>query len=348
MASPRAPLSPTLSALMCDGMGWFDGLHFKRMLLVFDRIYYLLPGDPTSFLDPSGEELFPLAPPWLARDPTFEILRVSPRGPGREAMHAAARLDASRPSFRARVEAIPRDEQRYTWRVVNGDASLGDDASPRLAPDDLTLAHALLLARFLQVAEDRGAVPITGKGYIHGLIAEKVAAVERAAPAHRQRAAKTAPVVEALVSSFVPDEVLARTRNQDILAFKERHRELFARFSLTLRQTVDQIGALPAEDGFAEELRDVLRTQVWAEAESVRQELRGNWETFSRSAIKAGIGAALSLAIAPLSLGQLSVSALLIGAGGALPWLSSEVLDFVERRQRVRQNGLYYLMEFAG
>lgn len=34
-------LSPALAAMMCDGMGWFSRLDYKRMLLVYDQIYYL-------------------------------------------------------------------------------------------------------------------------------------------------------------------------------------------------------------------------------------------------------------------------------------------------------------------
>jgi len=31
--------SPTLSAIMCDGMGWFSDIDYKRMLLTYDEIY---------------------------------------------------------------------------------------------------------------------------------------------------------------------------------------------------------------------------------------------------------------------------------------------------------------------
>ncbi len=49
-----ATITPVLSAMICDGMGWFDDVDYKRMVLAFDQIYYLLPKHLAQFHDQGG------------------------------------------------------------------------------------------------------------------------------------------------------------------------------------------------------------------------------------------------------------------------------------------------------
>jgi hypothetical protein len=55
LRSPLNPLAPSLSALMCDGMGWFSKNDFKRMLLFYDQILYLVPSRTAEFRDIDGQ-----------------------------------------------------------------------------------------------------------------------------------------------------------------------------------------------------------------------------------------------------------------------------------------------------
>jgi hypothetical protein len=58
-------LSPVLSAMMCDGMGWFADNDYKRILLAYDQIHYLLPQETAEFRDVSGAPIAMFFPPRL-------------------------------------------------------------------------------------------------------------------------------------------------------------------------------------------------------------------------------------------------------------------------------------------
>ncbi len=47
---------------MCDGLGWFSETDFKRMLLLYDRIMYLVPSRTVEFRDADGRSNVMLIP----------------------------------------------------------------------------------------------------------------------------------------------------------------------------------------------------------------------------------------------------------------------------------------------
>jgi hypothetical protein len=165
--------SPKLSAIMCDGMGWFSHTDYKRVMLFYDEIYYLTPRQPVMFRDISGAERFMHFPILLREDPSFKIHYYEPDQNTRDLILLASKNDLAHPQFQAAVEAIPVRDRIYTWRIVNTDGDLGGGESIGITPDQQPLAHALLLNKFLLAADQLGFIPITGKSYIHTMIVEK-------------------------------------------------------------------------------------------------------------------------------------------------------------------------------
>ena len=154
--------SPVLSAVMCDGMGWFSANDYKRMLLLYDKIFYLIPSRTTEFEDIDGRPQF-LVFPKNMRQLGFEYRHYEPDELMRGLIMQAAEADAGRASFASTVASILASERLYTWRITNTDADLGHGSSVSIRPGEDALAHALLLKKFLLGAESVGAIPITGK-----------------------------------------------------------------------------------------------------------------------------------------------------------------------------------------
>ncbi|HEX3875371.1 MAG TPA: hypothetical protein VHW24_00185 [Bryobacteraceae bacterium] len=343
----QSHLSPALAAMMCDGMGWFSPLDYKRMLLAYDRIYYLLPSTTVEFEDVGGARQSFYSSTHFKQNPLFEIWHDVPEATVRDLIFAAARLDAESERFRAAVDAIPLEDRLYTWRITNADADLGGGVSPALRPDEQALAHAVLLNKFLLAADHLNCAPITGKPYIHTLIRDKFERAGTAADPLQKRGVKLGPVTARLVGAIVPDDELAKRTEQDIVEYKNRNRKLFEQFSYTVQSMVKQINSLPASANFDRDVQQLLNTEVWRDQVSVENELRLAWESFFKAAVKAAVGSAVVVGITPLlSLGHLTFASVLTGAAAAAPWAISEALRFQENRQKVRQHGLYYLLRF--
>jgi len=340
-------LSPALTAMMCDGMGWFSSLDYKRMLLVYDRIYYLLPGATVEFEDIGGARRNLHFPIQFQKSALFEICHDVPEAQARDLIFAAARLDAASERFCTAVDSIPAEERLYTWRVTNADADLGAGASPALKPNDQVLAHAALLNKFLLAADRRNCIPITGKPYIHGLITDKFERAAAATHLPQARRVRLGPVTARLVGAIVPDDELANRTEQDIIEYKEKNRKLFDQFSYTVQSMVKQVNSLPASADFEREVQQLFNTEVWREQVSVETDLRAAWENFFKAAVKSAVGSAVAVGITPLlSLGHLTLGSLLTGAAAVAPWVMSEALRFMEAREKARQHGLYYLLQF--
>ena len=332
-----ASLSPRLGALMCDGMGWFEAIHYKRMLLVFDEVHYLLPGASVSFMDWSGE---PAGVRFgLSRDDSF-VRRHDILAPvERERLVASARELAAVEAFAGAVSGIPRGDQLYTWRVVNCDGSLtADGRSPGLGRSDVVFAHALLLLKMLHFSDSGGLCPISGQPHMHALLGAL------GAPSRGPR--KVGPVVRRLAELFVPDAELRGRTQSEIVAFKRDNADLFDQFSLSVREYSASIAAVPLSPGFEDDIDHLLRTRVYREQQAIQGEMRAAWEQFFKSAVKAGVGAAVALGVSPVALGDVSLGAALLGGVAALPWLTGELMELAERRRDARSHGLYYLMEF--
>jgi hypothetical protein len=345
MAGP--PLSPALAAMMCDGMGWFSQLDYKRMLLVYDRIYYLLPSKTVEFEDIGGARQSLYFPIQFRQNAFFEICHDVPDTNVRELIFAAASLDIQSEGFRAGLDSIPADERLYTWRVANADADLGGGATPALTPDRQALAHAALLNKFLLAADRLNCIPITGKPYIHRLISDKFERAVGAADPWRARGIKSGPVMTRLVAAIIPDDELVKRTEEDIIEYKDRHRKLFEQFSYTVQSMVKQVSSLPASVNFGREVQQLLNTELWRDKAAVEDELRMAWESFFKAAVKSAVSGAIAVGITLfLSLGHLTIGSVLTGAAAVAPWAISESLRFLENRQKARQHGLYYLVRF--
>ncbi len=106
---------------MCDGMGWFSKNDFKRMLLFYDRIMYLVPSRTVEFRDVDGRPNYILISKQL-QEVGFQFQHYEPNDAMAEAMIQSAKIDAQRPAFASIIAGIPEAERTYTWRITNADA----------------------------------------------------------------------------------------------------------------------------------------------------------------------------------------------------------------------------------
>jgi len=255
--------------------------------------------------------------------------------------------DAERPAFASVVAGIPAHERLYTWRIANADADLGRGASLGLRPDEETLAHALLLNKFLMASDRLDAVPITGKPYIHALIGDKYQVARGTSGWPTGSSPLVDPIAVQVMSAIVPEEELDQRSVADIIEYKEKHRDLLYTFSYTIRRFVKQVSALPGSPDFGRQVSELIKTEVWHDTREVEQELRNAWAGFFKSAIRSAMAGAVTLGITPfLSLGSLSFASVLAGFAGAAPWATAELFNILEKRRQAKQHGMYYLMNF--
>ena len=351
--------------MMCDGMGWFDETDYKRMLLVYDEILYLLPGSLVPYPDVTGKQrrlVFPVAfDEHFCRTHNY-VLDSSTR----DCLLAAGTADIADEAVKGVLREIPGGERLYTWRVVNADGDLtGEDRSLALGPDDQPLAHALLLNKFLVAADAAGCVPITGKPYIHRLLAAKyrrsVSNLQTALGPQlpdglRDKDLRHSVVAGRLVEALVPDSELETRSLEEIARFKDGNRELFERFSLATRRLVGHVESLPGDRAFDRDLDDLLRTDVWEEQQEIRKELRAVW----RSVFKSGVGkvlasdalqaaaSAVAIGVIPwMSLRAIALATIISQRVPIASWAVSQLMDIFQTKREVRKHGLYYLLHFA-
>jgi hypothetical protein len=335
---------------MCDGMGWFSKNDFKRMLLFYDRITYLVPSRTVEFRDVDGHPNYILISKQL-QEVGFQFQHYEPDDAMAEAMIQSAKIDAQRPAFASIIAGIPEAERTYTWRITNADADLGRGSSLALHPDQETLAHALLLNKFLVAADLIDAVPITGKPYIHALVGEKYRVAQSAktegsgAPSISNPSLN--PIAVQVINAILADEELERSSEIEIVEYKAKHRHLFEMFSYTVRKLVKQVSALPGSPDFDRQVSELVNTEVWRDKTDVERELQDAWSGFFKSSVKSAVDGAVALGITPfLSLGRLSLASVFAGVAAATPWATSELISLLERRKQAEQHGIYYLMNF--
>lgn len=115
MESTMKDLSPTLSAVMCDGMGSFSKNDYKRMLLTYDKIYYLLPEKCVEFEDINGKKQFLFFPIQFRENPICTLYHFSPKEKFNELIHTAAHTDLTNP-YR-NLETKKRNRERPPFRL---------------------------------------------------------------------------------------------------------------------------------------------------------------------------------------------------------------------------------------
>jgi hypothetical protein len=346
-------IEPELTALMCDGMGWFRALDFKRALLVYDRIQYLVPRNLTEFEDVDGERRFMVFPDWIRNRSSFSTVHFDLNAEARSLLEAACQTDLATPEFVEALQSIPQQDQLYTWRVANADAGLGGGQSRGLVPGETARAQSLLLNNFLLAADAMGHVPITGKPYIHQLIGAKYA---RARSVLRQAQPRTSSPLRAdvagkldavsfrLLEAFVSDEELGSKTEEQILEYKERNRNLFRDFSAELLELTAAIGSIPGTEDFEASVRHALQTTVWKKQAEIRADLKGAWQAFFKTGVKVGVSALIGIGVAPL----LPVGALVVTAASAAgAWLVPDLFETLASFRKARNHGLYYLMGFG-
>jgi hypothetical protein len=350
-------LSPVLSAMMCDGMGWFSDTDYKRALLTFDEIYYLLPENVVGFKDDFGKR-HSLYFSFSGQGPlSFKKYYYTPESRTTDIILDAANYDLQNMEFQRVINSIPGFDRRYTWSVVNSDGDLLGGKSISLSMSQEELAHAILLNKFLIAASSARCIPITGKPYIHGLISEKYrfslqklreSKPELVPSALQEKIIKYNPVIDKIVSVLVPDTELKNRTETEIMEFKERNRRLFERFSYTTTKLVEQVSSVPSEGNFSAQVDELITTEVWKEKADVEDEIRSAWKAVFRSAVKGIVGGLIGVGVSPfLDLGAITYASVIAASIAVTPWVVSEYLKFVESEEKIHKHGLYYLMKFA-
>lgn len=361
------PVSPVLAAMMCDGLGWFTETDYKRALLVYDEILYLLPSDTVEFRDVTGQPAHLLHTVRLAPTDLFKVRSLPMDRDTLDLLRAAAKADASDARFAASVQEIPPSERLYTWRVVNADADLGAAKSPDLDREEEVLAHALLLNKFLLAADHARAIPITGKAYIHRLLGAKLGLAARSiagrvpgqVPSAGPAAGSYDAALQQIVGAFVTDDDLRERSYAEVVEFKQSNYALFERFSLLMRQTIERVQALPNGPQFRREVENIMNTALWEEKAAVEEHLRSAWHELFGSASKnfkgsqvfrLGAAAAASgvmLGILPsFGEGALSLATVFAPAAVASTWMLERAFDYFRSHHDAFRHGLYYLMRF--
>jgi hypothetical protein len=167
-------------------------------------------------------------------------------------------------------------------------------------------------------------------------------------------------VVQHIVASIVPDEELERRSFEESIAFKAANRPVFERFSFTTRALLDKIRSLPADRTFHRDVRDMITTELWQEKTQLEAQLQTAWwDVFAsgaKQAVKGDLGkglvraglAGIALGVLPaLSLGSLTMAAVLGPAAAAASWAVNEALEQLGKRREARKHGLYYLLRLS-
>ena len=335
---------PALTAMMCDGLGWFTPLDFKRALLVFERIEYLLPAETIAFRDIDGKERWLMFPSRLQESRAFSVTRCSIDQDTSDGIIARSLADAENASFRDAVHSISSSDRLYTWRVASSDATFGAILHDAPREHAEVVAHALLLNRFLVAADSAEQMPISGQAHIRRLLATKLAAAPELSSLRAATAAKVQPVSLTLVETFVSDDALERATQEEIVAYKDANAGLFRQFTSEMLQIANTMKELPLDHDFAPALKELQMTDLWRRRNDVTADLRDAWTTFFKTTAKGAAAALIGLGIIPgMPLSALALTA----ASASATWAVPDLIELVARRQKARRHGMYYLMNFS-
>jgi hypothetical protein len=167
-------------------------------------------------------------------------------------------------------------------------------------------------------------------------------------------------IVQHIVAAIVPDEELRHRTPEEIIGFKAANRTTFERFSLITRQLVDQVRSLPDDRTFERDVRDLVSTQPWRDKTEIEGQLQTAWwDVFAsgtreavkaeagRDLLRAGLGG-IALGVLPaMTLGSLTMAAVLGPAAAAASWAVNEAIEQIGRRREARKHGLYYLLHLS-
>jgi hypothetical protein len=354
--------------MMCDGMGMFSDLDYKRALLTYDEILYLLPRNVVRFRDITGKRQTLLYPLRIYDSPEFVVHHFTPSENLLPHLQTLGRGDLHAAPFRQAMDSFDPSGRLYAWRVINADGDLNGGESLSLSPDDQPLAAAILLDKFLMAADAARCVPIAGGAYVEQLISAKYQ-MARANHGHASEMSEVnfpklhlgfPAVSHAILASTISDDELAKRSFEDIIGFKQENRTLFAQFSLMVRRFTARVDELPATSSFQSQLENLLATDVWEARTELEETLKQRWVGVFRSGLKEAarsevLGAAvrqgltgIAIGLLPaLSLGTISVTSALAGVAAVAPWLVGEMVAYVENTSKASKHGMYYIHKFV-
>jgi hypothetical protein len=331
-----------LTASMLDGFGWFPEERYRRTLLLFDNIRYVLP-DYVSGL---------MAPPWVYGRPDFEpVEHRSDSSDVRERLERAE-LGARDVGFQQAFEAVPDDDAAYALRVVAADRELRFDS--RSLVEEPIVAVSYLAEKLLDHCHVSGSIPVVGQDYASRILAFKSAQRLGGPPSSGdiltgQQATALHTVAAGLSYTFVSDADLLATSPERILQYKTSNRELLERHQMHLVSVAQRFAELSSDDGrFATEMV-ALRQQALSDRMTMEHDAWQAWRSAGlqlaqKSLLVAGGGLITALGlIGTRSLLEVAASAL-PAMVGATAFAAVEGLKARETVRKVRTVAVSYLV----
>jgi hypothetical protein len=340
----RAGEDMVLTASMIDGFGWFPEERYRRTLLLFDRIQYVLPNYVRGLM----------APPWVYGQPDFEAIESpSDTGRARERLEHAER-DTHDPEFRQLFELIPEDDAVYSLNVLRSDIEMQSSGRPMVHKPITAVSY--LAEKLLDHCAAVGCVPVVGQDYAASILAFKSA--RRLTPLSSgsvltgPQATALNTVAAGLSYAFVSDADLRRTTTERILRYKAANRELLDRHQLHLVSVAQRFAQLaPNEAQFMQEM-SALRQQALAERMAMEQDAREAWHSAGfrlaeRGLLVAGGGLITALGlIGSKSLVEVAATAVPAFVG-ASAFAAVQGLKAWNETRKARHVAVSYLVEAA-
>jgi len=335
-------LGAMLTASMLDGFGWFPEERYRRTLLLFDGMRYVLPSYVKGLM----------APPWVYSQPDFEAVEHGSDTESVRSRRERAERDANDQAFRCFFQTIPEEDASYALNVVSSDRELRSENRPVI--QEPTVAVSYLAEKLLDYCDANGCVPVVGQDYAANILAFKsarrlVTPLSTGAVFNLQQATALNTVAAGLSYAFLSDSDLKRTTKEKILRYKADHRELLERHHLHLVSVAQRFAELSADDAaFTTELL-ALRQQALAERMTMEQEAREAWrsaglELAEKSLLVAGGGLITALGlIGTKSLADLAATAL-PAAVGAATVVAAQGLKAWNQSKKARTVAISYLV----
>ena len=331
-----------LTATMLDGFGWFPEAKYRRTLLLFDRIRYVLPAYVSGLMPP----------PWVYERPDFEAIEYesTPTEVGNRLERAQA--DARQVGFQKLFASVPDDEAAYALQVTSADCELRSDN--RMLVRDPIVAVSYLAEKLLDHCHASGGIPIVGQDHASHILAFKsarriVSPLSASAVLSVQQATALQTVAAGLSYAFVSDSDLSATTLERILRYKNDNRGLLERHQMHLMSVAQRFAELSPDDSrFATEMV-ALRQQALSERLAMDIDAREAWRSAGLQLAEKGLlvaGGGLITALGLLgskSLVELAATALPAMVGGTA-FAAVQGLKAFEASRKVRSVAVSYLV----
>ena len=330
---------------MLDGFGWFPQERYRRTLLLFDSIQYVLPTYVSGLM----------APPWVYNQADFEAVEYQSDARRVRERLECAEIDAHGVGFRRLFESVPEDDAAYALNIVTSDRAMRLGNRPLI--QEPIVAVSYLAEKLLDQCAANGRVPVVGQDYAATILAFKSA--RRLVTPANSSAVLTVPQATALNNvaaglsyAFVSDSVLRRTTTQRILEFKASNRELLERHQMHLISVAQRFAEIAPDDArFAIEMM-ALRQQALAERMAMERDAREAWRSAGLQLAEKGLLVAGGGMLTALSLigtkSLVEVAATTLPAMlGAAAFAGVQALKAWDKTRKVRTVAISYLVEAA-